>query len=303
MLITGGAGYKGLKLAKRLLEEGHEVCVMDNFMNGYESVLHLFDYENVHFTEKDVRNLDKADVSGYDFVFHLAAISGYPACEANPNSAQMINVEATRSLVSLLGKDQVLVYASTTSLYGSSGEICDESSVVTPVSHYGKTKHAGEVICMERENSIAFRFATIFGVAPRMRWDLLPNDFVMRAVQERCLVLLESHCVRTFLHVDDCIEAYLMATTITDKLINKICNVGSDSMNCSKLEIAEKIKKFVEFEIIDSTVADLDVRNFVIDFSRISNLGFKTTRTIDSGIEELVKLFKFYKPSRRFGVI
>ena len=303
ILITGGAGYKGLKLAPELLKRGHDVTIFDNFMYGYESALFLFDYPNIEFVQKDIRNVEEKDVKDYDIIYHLAGISGYPACEANPNSAQMINVFATEKLLSLLSRDQVLVNASTTSFYGKSGEECTEDSPINPVSLYGITKYEAEKACMDRENSITFRFATIFGVSPKMRWDLMPNDFTMRAVQERSLVLFDSKSIRTFLHLDDSIRAYLMVLDQPENLMGKVFNVGSNDMNLSKMQIAEKIKEFVEFAIIDSSLPDPDVRNFVINFDKITALGFRAEKTLDQGIRELVKLFRFYRPTRPYNVI
>jgi len=303
ILITGGAGYKGLKLAPLLLERGHDVTILDNFMYGYDSALFMFRYPTVEFVQKDVRNLEKTDVAGFDLIYHLAGISGYPACEANPNSAQMINVEATKSLVKFMDPGQTLVYASTTSFYGKSGEFCDENTPIQPVSLYGITKYEAEKICMDRPNSIAFRFATIFGISPKMRWDLMPNDFTMRAVQERCLVLFDSQSVRTFLHLDDAIGAYLMVLDQSDKMMGEVFNVGDSTMNLSKKQLAEAIAEYVKFDILDSTLPDMDVRNFIINFDKIKALGFAPRRTVRDGIGELVKLFRFYRPNRPYNVI
>ena len=303
ILITGGGGYKGLKLAPPLLEQGHSVTIFDNFMYGYEPTLFLFKYPNVEFVQKDIRNIEKTDLEGFDVIYHLAGISGYPACEANPNSAQMINVYATERLVSLLSPSQFLVYASTTSFYGKSGAECTEDTPVEPVSMYGITKYEAEKICMAHPNAVAFRFATIFGVAPKMRWDLLPNDFVMRAVQERALVLFGSQSVRTFLHIDDAIAAYLMVLDHQDKMAGQIFNVGANDMNFSKLTLAEKIKDHVEFAIIDSSLSDPDIRNFIINFDKISALGFRPKKSFQEGLRELVKLFRFYRPKSPYNVI
>lgn len=303
ILITGGAGYKGLKLAPHLLRMGHQVTILDNFMYGHEPALFLFDYPNVEFVQKDVRNLTREDVAGYEIVYHLAGISGYPACEANPNSAHTINVTATEKLVSCLEASQVLVYASTTSFYGRSGKQCTEDTEVEPVSLYGITKYQAEKICMQRANSITFRFATIFGVAPKMRWDLMPNDFVRRAMHERVLVLFDSSSVRTFLHLDDAIAAYLMVLDQPQELMGEVFNVGDAKLNLSKMDLARKIAEFCRFEIVDSTLPDLDVRNFIINFDKISALGFKPARGLDEGIKELVKLFSFYRPDRPYNII
>jgi nucleoside-diphosphate-sugar epimerase len=303
ILVTGGAGYKGLKLTEALLERGHRVTVLDNFMYGYDAALFLFRYPQVSFVKKDIRNIEKADVAGHDVVFHLAGISGYPACEANPHSAQAINVGGTEKLLSCMNGRQLMVYASTTSIYGQAGAMCTEETAIEPASLYANTKHEAEKLCYQYSPSIAFRFATIYGVAPKMRWDLMPNDFVMRATQERSLVLFDSRSVRTFLHVDDAVAAYLMALENTDAMIGRVYNVGSEQGNLSKLQLAQEIKRQVDFAIIDSTLPDLDVRNFVINFDRISALGFVPRKTLQEGIAELVKLFRFFKPTQAYRVI
>jgi nucleoside-diphosphate-sugar epimerase len=303
ILITGGAGYKGLKLTKALLELGHEVTVFDNFMYGFDAALFLFDYPKMTFVSKDIRNITESDVSGYDCIYHLAGISGYPACEANPHSAQMINVGGTEKLLSCLSKKQLLVYASTTSIYGHSTTICTEESVVHPASLYAVTKYEAEKRCMEFENAIALRFATLFGVAPRMRWDLMANDFVMRAVHERSLVLFDSRSIRTFLHIDDAIRAYVMVLEKKQQMTGKVINVGSPHLNLSKLQIAQKIREQIEFEIIDSSLADPDVRNFVISFERIAALGYQPMKTLEQGIRELIALFRVFRPTQSYRVI
>jgi len=303
MLITGGAGYKGLKLAKALLEKGHSVTIFDNFMYGSDVALFLFDYPKASFIYKDIRNIVEKDTAAYDCVFHLAGISGYPACEANPHSAQMINLEGTKRLAACLSPRQLLINASTTSIYGQSGDSCDENTPVEPASLYASTKLSAEEVCMARENSISLRFATIFGVAPRMRWDLMPNDFVMKAVQDRSLVLFDSKSVRTFLHVDDAIIAYLMILEQTDKMNGDVFNVGCEDMNLSKRQLADKIKEQCDFAIIDSDLIDPDVRNFIINFDKIAALGYEPQMTIEKGIAELIKLFRFYKPTQSYKII
>lgn len=303
ILITGGAGFKGLKLAQALLERDHQVTILDNFMYGYESCLFLFQYQGLTVLDRDIRNLVPADVAGFDYVFHLAGISSYPACEANPHSAQMINLEGTEILLSVLAPEQRLVNASTTSIYGKNREVCTEESLVEPSSLYARTKYEAEKRCMEREGSTSLRFATIFGISPRMRRDLLPNDFVMRAVQERNLVLFDSASVRTFLHVDDAIDSYLLTLERWEDMSGEVFNVGSEKLNLSKMQIAQKIKEYVDFEIIDSSLADLDKRDFVINFDKISALGFEPKTTLDEGVRELVKLFRFYRPTTPYRAI
>ena len=303
VLITGGAGYQGLKLAEALLERGHAVTVLDSFLYGSAPALFLFRYPKVGFVRKDIRSLDEADVRDHDCVYHLAALSGFPACEANPHSSRTINVEGTARLLAALSRQQLLVYASTTSLYGRSGTGCTEESPITPTSLYAATKYEAEQRCLERENSVALRFATIFGVAPRMRWDLLPNEFVMRAVQERVLVLFDSRSVRTFLHIEDAVLGYLMALDQPGRMVGRVFNVGCEAMNLSKLQLAHKIREQVEFSIVDSDVPDLDVRSFVVNFDRITALGFKPRKSLEEGIAELVKLFRFHRPFQAYRVV
>lgn len=303
ILITGGAGYFGVMLSRTLLEKGYKVTVLDNFLYGYESMLHLLEYGNLKVIKDDIRNDLSRYLKRYDVVYHLAAISGYPACEANPSSAKLINVDATRRLIKSLSKEQIVIYASTTSFYGKSGNICDEISKVDSVSLYGVTKYQGEEIVMEKENSIALRFATIFGISPKMRIDLLVNDFVYKAVNDRCIVLFEGQTKRTFLHIKDAIRAYVMALEKIDLMKNEIYNVGDNTFNFSKAEIAEKIKDYTGCEIIDSDMPDLDLRSFVISFEKIHRLGYKTLYTLDDGIEELIRLYKFYKPFSTYKTI
>lgn len=296
VLITGGAGYKGVILAEALLQAGCKVTIMDNFVYGYESVLGFASDNNCAIVKQDIRNIEEKDVKAFDIIYHLAAISGYPACEANPHSAQMINVVSTEKLVKLLSDDQILVYASTTSMYGKSGLEQDENSIPTPESLYGITKLEAESLCMQRRNSIAFRFATLFGASRKMRCDLLLNDFVYSAVYDRTIVLFDSHSVRSFLHVRDAIQAYLMVLQLHENMVGQIYNVGSNSMNFSKLEIAKIIQKYLHNEIIETQLADPDRRDFVINFDKIKALAFNPAISLEDGIHELLRLYNWYQP-------
>ena len=297
VLVTGGAGYVGIKLTEALLDRGHQVTVYDNFMYGYEPILYLVNRPNLAVIKGDIRT-DSCDfLKGQDVIFHLAALSGFPICQEHPHEAKMINSLATGKLIKSLGKEQGIIYASTTSIYGKLDQTCDETSPVRPISLYGITKYEAEKMVMEHENSIALRFATIFGVSPRMRVNLLVNDFTYKAINERCLVLFESGSTRTFLHIDDAVSGYVMALENFEIMRNNVYNVGDENLNFTKLNIANAIKKHVNFEIIDSGIKDSDPRNFVIDFSKIRRLGLSATVTLDEGIQELVKLYGFYSPN------
>jgi len=303
ILITGGAGYKGVVLASELLKLGHKVTILDNFMYGFDFVLHLVGNPSLEIVREDIRNIQDTLVKDYDVIFHLAAISGYPACEANPHSAQLINIDASRHLGKLLGKQQVLIYASTTSFYGKSGDVCTEESKVDPVSLYGISKYQAEQSLMQRENTVALRFATIFGVSPKMRIDLLVNDFAYKAVNDRCIVLFDSHSKRTFLHIKDAISAYIFTIDNLTNMCGQIFNIGDNSLNYSKLEVAKHIQKFTDCKIIESDLEDYDIRNFIISFDKICRLGFSTQWTLDDGIAELVKLYQFYRPFTTYKTI
>lgn len=294
ILVTGGAGYKGTKLSSRLADEGYEVTIFDNFMYGYEPVLHLVQNRNIKMVKGDVRSGIEG-LSQYDAVFHLAGISGYPACEANQSSAEQINVLATRKIVESLSKEQIFINASTTSFYGKSGSRCTEDTPVDPVSMYGITKHLAEKIVQERENSISLRFATVFGPSSRMRMDLMVNDFTYKAKKERVLILFDGYAVRTFIHVDDAVECYLFTLLNYDKMKGNVFNAGGETLNFSKKDIADTIAKYIEYQIIDSELKDKDVRHFIIDYGRIKELGYEPKKTLEEGITELLKLFSFYE--------
>jgi len=303
ILVTGGAGYKGVLLVSELLKQGHDVILTDNFMYGYSPVLHLVPESKLTIRSLDVRNITAQDVSDADVVIHLAGISGMPACAANPHSAEVINVQATRKLVSFLGQGQLLIYASTTSIYGAATQECDETIPVQPPSLYAKTKYEAEHIVMEHSNAISLRFATIFGISARMRADLLVNDFTYKAVNERSVVIFGSRSKRTFMHIRDAVGGYLFALDHARHMKGGIFNVGDEKLNFSKRDIADCIHKHLPFEIIDSSLPDLDVRDFLVSFQKIRALGYKMRYTLDDGILELLKLYSFYKVHSHYGVI
>jgi len=303
ILVTGGAGYKGVILVKKLLELGHNVTLLDNFMYGYESVLHLVPESRLCIVQLDIRNLSENALGAYDVVYHLAGISGMPACAANPSSAEFINVQATRKLTSFLSNQQLLIYASTTSIYGAANADCDENVQISPPSLYAKTKYEAEQIVMQRENSISLRFATIFGISPKMRADLLVNDFTYKALNERSIVLFGSQSKRTFLHIQDAVTGYLFALENSQLMRGEIYNLGDESLNYSKHDIVLAIRKHLDFEIIDSSLADVDVRDFVVSFGKLRSLGFSVRYSLDDGIRELLKLYSFYKVHSHFTII
>lgn len=294
ILITGGAGYKGVLLTKELLTAGHKVTILDNFMYGYDSILHLIVNKNLTINKIDIRNIKPSNISSFDVIFHLAGISGMPACANNPHSAESINVDSVKKMVGMMSKDQILINASTTSMYGYSETICDESSEIHPVSIYGKTKHESEKIIQSRENSCSLRFATVFGVSPKMRNDLMVNDFIYKSIVDRSIILFAGDTKRTFIHIKDAIDAYVFTLNNFNIMKGNVYNVGDESMNLSKKDISNTIKKYVDFEIIESGLSDLDKRNFEISFQKIKNIGYSIYHNLDDGIADLVKLYSFY---------
>jgi len=302
ILVTGGAGYKGVKLVSKLLSKGYSVTLLDNFMYGVEPILHLVENDHLTVIRGDIRNKIES-IEKYDAIFHLAGISGFPACSANPSSAHLINVEATKMLADSVRKDQLIIYASTTSFYGKSGSVCTEETAVDPVSHYGKTKYMAEKILMERENSIALRFATVFGFSPRMRMDLMVNDFTYKAMKEGVVVLFDSYAKRTFIHIDDAVAAYLFALENRNVMKGSVYNAGGNHLNFSKLEIAEAVKKYIDYRIVDSDVKDKDVRHFVVSFDKIRKLGYVPSKSLEDGIKEMMTIFKFYDYFSHYKII
>lgn len=302
-LVTGGAGYVGVLLSKALLDQGHEVTILDNFMYGFDSVLHLIPNQKLKIIKRDIRDDLRNLLKDFDAVFHLAGISGYPACEANPSAAQFINFDGTKKLADTLSKDQLLVYASTTSFYGNTEAVCTEDAPTNPTSLYGITKYQAEQVTMERENSISLRFATIFGVSPKMRVDLLVNDFAYRAVHERCIVLFEPYARRTFMHVHDSVLAYIFALDHSDLMRGNVYNVGHEDMNFTKLEIAEQLQAITGCELIQTQIDDPDLRSFTISFEKIRGLGYGITYSLEQGVRELVDLYRFYKPFSTYPTI
>ena len=295
ILITGGAGYKGSSLVPALIQN-YEVDVLDHHISPECTLIPFTKKKNFNFIKKDIRDVKKKDISKYDLIIHLAGLSGYPACEANPGIAESVNVDSTKNLCNLMSKNQKLIYASTTYIYEISKKKINEDSPVSPKTLYARTKLEAEKTCLNRENTVSLRFATIFGVSPKMRHDLILNDFVKKAVNERNIVLFDQHSLRSFIHIDDVTNSYLLTIKHFNKMKQNIYNIGSDSMNYSKLQIAKKIKKKTICEVITSSLNDPDKRNFIIDYSKIQKFKFTNKVSIDDGINELVKFYKWFKP-------
>jgi len=292
VLVTGGAGFVGSVLCPVLLARGDEVVVLDALHHGGQGLLACFHDLRFRFVRGDVRDRDlvRSLARDVDAVVHLAAIVGFPACRKYPELAREINVEGTRSVVDALGPEQALVYASSGSNYGAVETSCTEESPLNPVSLYAITKAEAEAICLAHPRATALRFATGFGVSPRMRMDLLVNDFVRQAVVDKQLIVYERHFRRTFIAVQDMMRAIVFALDGIDRMAGHPYNVGHESMNLTKEDIARKVRERVPFFLHFADVGqDEDRRDYEVSYARIRGLGFTTKISIDQGIDELIR--------------
>jgi nucleoside-diphosphate-sugar epimerase len=304
VVVTGGAGYVGNVLVRQLLNAGHHVHVIDSLMFGGEALLPLFIQEKFSFAQCDVRDrpqLEK-ELAGAEVVVHLAALVGYPLCKKLPIQAMDVNVGGSRNVVELMPKNARLIYASTGSNYGEVAGICTEDSPLNPLSVYGRSKTEAEEVCLEREGSLALRFATAYGISPRVRLDLMINDFCWQAIHQRYLVVYEKHFRRTFIHVVDIARAILHMIERLDSLQHQIFNVGHDSLNFTKEDIVKLIEKRVDFLVYFAEFgSDEDKRDYEVDYSRIDATGFRTVIDIDQGLGELVRGLRILQVKNPYG--
>ena len=296
VLITGGAGYLGSVLAEVLLDNGYHVTVFDNLMYKQTSLLHLCDNKNFNFIKGDVTNKKEflPQIVNHDIIIPLAAIVGAPACDANKELATAINYEQIQYIVDKLRPSQKLLMPNTNSQYGSSDSIITEESPFNPLSHYAITKCKAEEYIMEWGNGICLRLATVFGSSPRMRTDLLVNDFVYKTMTEGCLVLFQSHFKRNYIHVRDIAYTFLHCIKNYDALNGEVFNVGLSDANLNKRELAETIKNyFPSLVIIENEFStDKDNRNYIVSNDKLENTGWKPQYTIEDGIDELLSAYK-----------
>jgi len=292
ILVTGGAGYVGSELVPTLLREGHFVRVLDSLLFGGRAILPCFGFSNFDFVKGDIRDpaMVKRCLTDIDVIIHLAAIVGYPACKKDTRLAKEVNVDASRLLDELRSKDQLLIFASTGSNYGAIvGNFCKEDTPLNPLTDYGRTKTEAEKIFLNTGNAIVYRFATAFGIAPRLRLDLLINDFVYRSVKECNLIIYEKHFKRTFIHVRDMVRSFQFGLKNSERMKDEVFNIGSEKMNHSKEEIARMIQKYVRFYLHFAEVGrDEDQRNYEVSYQKIRSLGYETTIDVEQGIHELI---------------
>ncbi len=301
ILITGGAGYLGSIMAPEFLAEGHHVTVLDNFMFDQNSLGHLCADANFDLYRGDARDEEalKPLVKGADIVIPLAALVGAPMCNRDPLAATSTNRDAVETLVGLLGKDQRVLMPITNSGYGigEAGKYCTEDSPLNPITLYGKTKVEAEEIVLARENGLSFRLATVFGMGPRMRIDLLVNDFVYRAVNDRAVVLFESHFKRNYIHVRDVVRAFQHGIRNFDSMKGEAYNVGLSDANLSKWELCEKIKEhFPAFVFLEAPIGeDPDKRDYIVSNEKIEATGYLPSWSLDDGIRELIKGYRMIR--------
>ena len=301
ILITGGAGYLGSVMTPTLLSLGHEVTVVDNFMFRPNSLADCCQYDTFEVIRGDCRDeaLMKKLVAKADAIIPLAALVGAPLCDRDKVGATTTNRDAVQLLCKLASKKQRILYPTTNSGYGigEKGKHCTEDSPLRPISLYGTTKCEAEAAVLDRENGLTFRLATVFGLAPRMRLDLLVNDFVYRAVNDRAVVVFEGHFKRNFLHIRDAARAFLHALKNFEKMRGKAYNVGLEDANLSKLELCAVIKKQLpQFVYMEAPIGeDPDKRDYIVSNKRILATGFRTEWPLDRGITELIKGYRILR--------
>jgi nucleoside-diphosphate-sugar epimerase len=297
VLITGGAGYIGSVLSKQLLELGFHVTVLDNFLYRQNSLLDCCAYDEFQVVRGDCRDerLIGDLLRDADILIPLAALVGAPLCDRDRIGAFTVNYEAVQMLCKLSSHQQRIIFPVTNSGYGigKPGVPCTEDSPLRPISLYGETKVKAERAVLDRGNAVTLRLATVFGASPRMRMDLLVNDFVWRAVQDRAVVVFEGHCKRNYIHVRDVVRAFLHAINRFDQMKDRPYNVGLDDANLSKLELCREIQRVLpQFAFFEAPIGeDPDKRDYIVSNERLLGTGFRPEWSLERGVLELIKCY------------
>lgn len=301
ILVTGGAGYIGSTLVPDLLAAGHRVTVLDNFMYKQSSLNHVCHHSGFSVVKGDIRSQKTMAklMRDADVIIPLAALVGAPLCNLDPVGATTVNHDAIKMMLKLLSREQIVLMPTTNSAYGSGDEnnFCTEESPLRPISQYAIDKVAIEKELMEHPSAISFRLATVFGMSPRMRIDLLVNDFTYRAVHDRFIVLFESHFKRNYIHVRDVSRAFQHALRNHEKMKGQIYNVGLSDANVSKKELCERIKQQCpDFVYLEAAMSkDPDQRNYIVSNAKIEATGFMPEFSLERGIGELIKGYTMMK--------
>jgi len=303
ILVTGGAGYIGSILVSVLLKKVYRVTVLDSLIFNQPSLLDCCADPNFDFVKGDIcdHELVNGLLSKADIVIPLAAIVGAPACNRNPSLTRLVNYDAQMNIVNNVSADQRVLFPTTNSGYGigEKDNYCTEESPLRPISEYGRTKVEVEKALLDGGSAITFRLATVFGMSPRMRMDLLVNDFVYRAVKDKAIVIFEEHFRRNYIHVRDVAGAFLFGIENYEKMKGEPYNVGLSSANLTKRQLAEKIKEYVpELYIHSAEIGeDPDKRDYIVSNEKIESLGWTTDYSLDDGIQELIKGYNIIKPN------
>ena len=301
IFVTGAAGYIGATLIPMLLEKGHQVTALDNFMYNQSPLLEHCHNPNLSITRGDARDKDlvKKLAGGADVIIPLACYTGAPLCKKDPIGSTTTNKDAIINFLEFKSKDQMMIYPCTNSGYGigDAGKECDEKSPLSPITLYGKLKVDAEKALLDEGSSVTFRFATVFGSSARARLDLLVNDFVYRAVNDRTVVLFEPHFKRNYLHIRDAAGAFIHTMENYSKMKGEPFNVGLSDANLNKEELCLAIKKQIpDFIYMIAPIGeDPDKRNYIISNAKIEKTGFRTKYSLDMGIKELIKSFEIIK--------
>ncbi len=303
ILITGGAGYIGSVLTPSLLSLGHHVTVLDNFYFRQNSLMDCCQHERFQVVRGDCRDeaLVKKLLAQADVIIPLAALVGVPLCNTDAIATQTTNQQAIEMLCRLASAQQWILMPVTNSGYGigEPGKFCTEETPLRPISTYGVTKVKAEAAVLSRANSISFRLATVFGVSPRMRLDLLVNDFVHRAVQDRAVLIFEGHFKRNYIHIRDVVRVFQHGLANFEQMKGRPYNVGLDDANLSKLELCAVIKKHLpKFVYVEAPIGeDPDKRDYIVSNARIAAAGFQPEWGLDRGIQELIKAYTILRNS------
>jgi nucleoside-diphosphate-sugar epimerase len=304
VFVTGGAGYIGSVLVPRLLQEGFAVHVLDSFLFGQSSLAECCIDPRFQVTRGDCRDRDVVarSMRDSDYIIPLAAVVGAPACKNDTTAAVSTNLDAVKLILSLRSPEQRVVLPNTNSGYGigDRGSFCTEESPLRPISLYGRTKVAAESAVLDAGNALTFRLATVFGMSPRMRTDLLVNDFVYRATHDRAVVIFEGHAKRNYIHIRDVAGAFVHALNHFDAMKNQAYNVGLSDANLSKLELCAQIRKHLPgFVFLEAPIGeDPDKRDYLVSNVKIEATGFRPGHTLDAGIQELIKGYTILRNGR-----